>query len=135
MHKVSLPLLVLSLTACTGSSHQATVSDEVALARLNQLEQLDEREYQKARVRGEEQYQTQRERRLDSLADQKIALENERIHYQNQGIQYQNHRQATRDAIDDYGRVLMHEANAINKANENRSKKRDVYIQQRGLFY
>lgn len=132
MRKFTLPLLVLSLAACQGTN---TVSEELALTRLNQLEQLDEQEYRKAKLRGAEQYQVQRERRLDALEDQKIALENERIHYQNKAIQYQNNRQATRDAIDDYGRVLMHEANAVNKANENRSKKRDVYIQQRGFFY
>lgn len=134
MRKIVLPFLVLGIVACQNKSTNL-VSDEVALARLNQLEQLDEREYQKLRVRNEEQYRTERERRLDSLADQKIALQNERIHYQNQAIQYQNTRQATQDAIDDYGKVLMHKANAINKANENSSKKQDIYINQRGFFY
>lgn len=134
MRKIVLPFLVLGIVACQNKSTNL-VSDEVALARLNQLEQLDEREYQKLRVRNEEQYRTERERRLDSLADQKIALQNERIHYQNQAIQYQNTRQAAQDAIDDYGKVLMHKANAINKANENSSKKQDIYINQRGFFY
>lgn len=133
MHKCILSFFIFGLVGCQNQPVQ--VSDEVALARLNQIEQLDEYEYQKARVRNEERYQTYRDRRLDSLEDQKIALQNEKTHYQNQAILYQNSRQATKDAIDDYGKVLMHKANAINKANENLSKKKDIHINQRGFFY
>ncbi|MDP0297577.1 hypothetical protein Q7Z20_01380 [Glaesserella parasuis] len=56
-------------------------------------------------------------------------MENERIHYQNQAIQYQNTRQATKDMIEDIGQLQMNEAKAINKANENISKKQsNVYF-------
>ena len=73
------------------------------------------------RAREEEKYQDFKRRRLDDL-------EAERIHYQNEGIQYQNTRQRTRDMIDDIGRMQMNEAEAINKANENKSKQSDVFI-------
>lgn len=110
----------LILTACQ-SNAIPPVSDSEALARLERLERLDAKEYPKKRAREEDEYQSAKRRRLDDL-------EAERIHYQNQGIQYQNSRQQTRDMIDDIGRMQMNEAKAINKAYENRSKKRDVYI-------
>ena len=110
----------LILTACQSNTIQP-VSDAEALARLERLEQLDAKEYPKQRSRAEDAYQDFKRQRLDTL-------EAERIHYQNQGIQYQNSRQRTRDMIDDIGRMQMNEAKAINKANENRSKKKDIYI-------
>lgn len=127
-------LASLVLSACTSSAPPAMSSSQ-ALAQLDRLEQLDEREYQKARVRDEERYQTARSRYQDHLKDEKVALQNERIHYQNQAIQYQNSRQATKDVIDDYGRILMHKANAENKANENLSKQKKVIVNQRGVFF
>lgn len=122
----------LTLTACSNNA-PPPVSGSQALAQLERLEQLDEREYQKARNRDEEQYQTARSRYQDRLEDQKIELQNEKIHYQNQAIQYQNSRQRAKDEIDDYGRILMHEANAKNKENENLSKQKKIY--QRGVFF
>ncbi len=124
-------VMAMVLTACS-TQQQPAMSDAIALAQLDRLERLDEREYQKARVRDEDNYRTERSRRLDGLEDdkvflanQKIYLQNEKIHYQNQGIIYQNSRQQTKDAIDDLGRIQMNEAKAINKANENISRKQD----------
>ncbi|MCW9717445.1 hypothetical protein [Avibacterium sp. 21-599] len=123
MRKLVLSVLSLGFVACQSQPPIPTVSDEVAISRLNQLERLDEKEYQ-----------TRRSRLLEGLEDEKLILQNERIHYQNQAIQYQNTRQATKDAIDDYGRILMHEANAINKSNENLSKKQDIHIHKQPVF-
>lgn len=123
----ALGLLVV-LTACSSPTPQ--ISSEEAQARLAHLENWEEREYQKATKRNEEGYQTYRQRRIEALEDQKIALQNEKIHYQNQAIQYQNQRRATKDAIDDLGEIQMNRAKAINKANENISKKKpqNIYI-------
>lgn len=130
LYAISLSVLL----GCSSEPKNPQVSESEALARLEFLERLDEKEYAKNRVRDGEEYEIARSRRLDYLADQKIALQNEKIHYQNQAIKYQTTRQATKDAINDYGDILMKEAEAINKANENKSKKKDTYIQQRGLF-
>lgn len=130
---ITLLLSGFLLGACSSPPPPPQVSSSQALAQLERLEQLDEREYQKARIRDEERYQTARTRYQEHLKDEKIALQNEKVHYQNQAIKYQNTRREKLDAIDDYGRILMHEANAQNKANENRSKQ--IHIQQRGIFF
>lgn len=113
-------LSIFALSACT-SPPPPQISAAEAQARLNQIEQLDEREYQKYTQRDKEQYEIYNARRTDALKAQKIALQNE-------AIQYQNSRRETLDAIDDIGRMQMNKARAINKANENSSKKQDVYI-------
>lgn len=125
--KITLSILMAFVLA--GCVQQPQVSSEEALARLDRLERLDEREYQKATKRDEERYQTYRERRIDALEDEKLALANERIHYQNKAIEYQSSRQQTKDMIEDIGQIQMNEAKAINKAYENRSKQQsNLYI-------
>ncbi|QEY24505.1 aerial mycelium formation protein [Neisseria animalis] len=41
---------------------------------------------------------------------------------------YRRERKIRQDAIDDLGTMQMNTAKAINKANENRSKQRNIYI-------
>lgn len=115
-----LAATTILFAACSNNA-STRVSDSEALARLEFLEKLDVKEHPKMRAREEEKYQDSKRRRLDDL-------EAERINYQNEGIQYQNTRQRTRDMIDDIGRMQMNEAEAINKANENKSKQSDVFI-------
>lgn len=109
----------LAISACTSKEPQISAAE--AQARLNHLEQWDAQEYRKASIRDEDSYQTYRSRKLDALEDQKIELQNERIHYQNQ-------RKARRDMIEDIGEMQMNEARAINKANENISKQKNIYF-------
>ncbi len=144
--------LTLLTCACTTIEEKKTlVGEEKAIARLQQIELWEEREHYKKRLRDEEEYriaqardeenyrkrqnrdfykyQTDRQRKLDHLQDDKIVIQNEGQRLNNTAgfinsvkDDYQTTRQKRRDYIDDMGRHYMNKAEAINKANEYKTR-------------